>query len=99
MIWSVTFLIALAQDDVDRRLTSDKLRKRGNHDRITKLRTNPAGLLQCGFQLMFHAHQTELVAEVRNHPSRHLMQILRMIVLDRRPDREALQLCNGCEVL
>ena len=93
------FLVALAGDDVDRRLAADELRQRRHHDRIAEVGAHPPRFFQSFLQAIFHAHGAQLMAQIGNHAAGHLMQILRVIVFALRADRVAFALGDVSEML
>ena len=81
------FLVALAENHIDRRLAADELREGRDHDRIAELGAHLRGFLQHLIELFFLAHELQLMPEVGNHPARHLMAVPGLIVFARRADR------------
>ena len=92
-------LVALAEDDVDRRLAADELRQRRHHDRMAELDAHAAGLLQRLLQLRFLADLAQLMAEIGDHAARHLMLVGGEVVFGRHADRKALALGDDREVI
>src|SRR5207249_2686369 len=58
------FLIALAHDDVNGGLASDKLRERSHHDRIAKLGSNSGRFFEGLLDLVLHPDTTQLITQI-----------------------------------
>ncbi len=52
------------------------------------------GLFEDFVQLLFLAHELQLMAQVGDHAARHLMPVPGLIILARRTDRQAFALGN-----
>ena len=92
-------LVALADDDVDRRLAADELRQRRDHDRVAELGAHLRGFLQGLIQLVLHADAAQLMAQIGNHAAGNLVHILRIIVFRSFADRQIVLLCAGREMI
>src|SRR3990170_322345 len=83
-------LVALAQGYVDGRLGDHELGMRGDHDRVTQLLSHLHRLLQHFVQPVSQAHFGQLVFQIGDDSSGNLMNVLRVVVFQRRADRQML---------
>ncbi len=93
------FFVALADDDVDRRLAADELRQRRDHDRVAELGAHLHGFFQRLIDLVFQADLAQLEAQIGNHAAGHLVLILRVVVFHRRADGKAFALGDVGEMV
>ena len=91
-------LVALAENDVHHRLGSHELGIGSDHDGMTEFSPHAGRFLQDILQPGLQPHRGELVAQVRDHSSGHLMEILFAVIRGRSSDRQAFTPCNGGEM-